>query len=52
MSRKLGEKGRDQVMQALLAGVPKVKVKISYRCFLSLAQGFNILNNRGTDKRI
>jgi hypothetical protein len=49
-SRKLSEKGRDQVAQALLVGVPKVKIKISHRCFSGLAQGFNILDDRGTEE--
>jgi hypothetical protein len=51
-SRKLGEKGRDQVVQALLVGIPKVKIKISHRSFSGLAQGFNVLDDCGTDKTL
>ena len=51
MSRKLGDKGRDQVVQTLLVGVPKVKIKIYHRGLSGRAQGFNVLNNRGTGGR-
>jgi len=45
----LGEKGGDQVGQALLVGIAKVKIKITHRCLPGLAHDFNILDNRGTE---
>jgi hypothetical protein len=39
-------------MQALLVGVPEVKIKVSHRRFSSLTQGFDILDDRRADKRL
>ena len=46
----MDEKGCDEVVQALLVVVPKVKIKIGHRCISGLAQRFNFLDDRGTDK--
>jgi hypothetical protein len=46
----LGEKGKDEIAQALFVGVSKVEIKISHRRISVLAHGFNILDHRGTDR--
>jgi hypothetical protein len=49
--RKLGEKGRDKVAPALLVNVPKIKIEISYQGSSGLTNGFDVLDDRGTNRR-
>jgi hypothetical protein len=50
-SRKLSEKGRDHVMQALLIGAPEIEIKISYWYLSWLAHSFDIFDDRGAERQ-
>ena len=49
--RKLGDKGRDEVAPVLLVGVSKVEIEIRNRSLSGLANGFDVLDDRGTNRR-
>jgi hypothetical protein len=47
-SRKLDEERRKQVVKSLFIDIPEVKIKVGHRCLLDVAQGYDILYDRGT----
>jgi hypothetical protein len=49
---ELSNKRREQVATALLVGVPKIKVKISHRCQSAVAEGNDVLNDRGANPKV
>jgi len=48
-SGKLGEKGREYVLQILLIGAAKVEIKISHGGLSGLAHGFHVFDDGGTE---
>ena len=50
-SGKLGEKGRDYILQILLIGAPEVEIKISQRGLSGLAHGLDVFDDRRTERQ-
>jgi hypothetical protein len=48
-SRKLNEKRGKQVVKSLFVDVPEVEIKVSHRGGPGIAQGHDVLYDRGTE---
>ena len=49
---QLGHEGKEQVVAALLLEIPKIEVKIRHGGQSSLANSHDVLDDRGTGKKI
>jgi hypothetical protein len=52
LSGKLDEERGKQVAEFLFINIPEVKIKVGHRCLLSVAQGDDILYDRGTELKM